>query len=105
MTIGWVTTEEVRARYGDDVPLDVATLESLLQAAYELCSAYAPAVVPSPIPERYLLAQMEQAKSMWEASRKSGDELGPEGFAIRIFPMDWSVKNLLRPKRGLGSVG
>lgn len=103
--VGWVTTEEVRLHFKDDVPLDDDVLTSLLQAAYELCSAYAPQVVPSPLPERWKLAQMTQAKNMWDADRESGDGLGPDGFAIRVFPMDWKVKNLLRPKRGLGYVG
>lgn len=105
-TVGWSSTERARTFFGGDAPLDDAVLESYLQVAYEQCVEYAPAVLPSPLPERFERAQLLQAKALWEADRSgSGDQIGPDGFAVRVFPLDWHVKQHLRPRRGVPVVG
>lgn len=104
-TVGWVTTEEVLS-WWEDAPLDSDVLIALLQAAYELCATYAPADVAQPVPETFRRAQYLQAKAMWESERSNaGSSIGAEDFAVPVFPMDWHVKNLLRPKRGTFNVG
>ena len=54
------------------------------------------------IPTRYALAQLMQAKNMWNAGRvDASGGIGDGGdFVIRPVPLDWHVKQLLRPKRG-----
>jgi len=54
------------------------------------------------IPARYALGQFLQAKNMWNAGRvdASGGLGDGEGFVMRPTPLDWHIKQVLRPKRG-----
>lgn len=58
------------------------------------------------IPTSYKRAQLMQSRNIWNATKQDGgQEIGPEGFAIRVFPLDFHVRQLLRPKRGVPFVG
>ncbi len=83
----------------------------LLDAAREQVLAYAPALpaftpteeTPAqPIPDRYALGQIRQAQNLWRASivDASGGVGDGESFVIRPTPLDWHVKQILRPRRG-----
>jgi len=101
--IGWVDPETVED-YWADVPVDEAVLASYLQAAYEQCVEYLPPVdlnpYPDPIPARFVQAQIMQARALFRSNvAGSGDTLGGDGLTVTVYPMDWTVKNLLRPKR------
>jgi hypothetical protein len=81
-----------------DAPSDPETLELLLESAYEQCLEYAPVVAP--IPANFKLAQILQARAIHRSTATgSGDQMGGEGFTVTVYPMDWTVRNLLRPKR------
>lgn len=107
--IGWVDTDTDLNEWPDS-PSDENTLARYLGAAYEQCLDFLPQardengvlvpVVPAPVPERFVLAQILQARGLYN-SVKSGpdDRQGIEGVGVTVFPMDWSVKNLLRPRR------
>ena len=90
-----------------DAPQDSATVDRLLEAAYIQCSAYAPALaVGAPIPANYQLALIMQTRALWQSTvTDTQDGLGEGGFRVTVFPMDWTVKALLRPKRGVPVVG
>lgn len=113
--IGWVSTTDLEAS-GEwaDAPEDPTMLASYLTAAYEQCRAYLPhrrdadgvlrPVEPyetsEPSYARCALAQLMQARALYRAALAgSGDQIGPDGLTVTVFPMDWTVKNLLRPKR------
>lgn len=103
--VGWVDTADViGGDWRDAAQLDIEDLTLYLTAAYEQCVAYLPdpELVPYPatIPESWKLAQTMQARALFR-SVKSGDNngIGADGYTITVFPMDWTVKNLLRPKR------
>jgi hypothetical protein len=103
--VGWVETDTVADFWPEAEDLVDAVLVSYLQAAYEQCVAYLPAVpLPTPLimtapPERYVQAQIMQARALYRSNvAGSGDQLA-EGQAVTVFPMDWTVKNLLRPKK------
>lgn len=81
-------------------------LDLYLSAAADQCAEFAPALPPgAPIPDRYRLAQALQARALARAGTTVGgsDALGED--AATVFPMDWTVKNILRPKRGKPGIG
>ncbi|NYD65988.1 hypothetical protein [Agromyces atrinae] len=89
------------AEFGPSLAVDEApTLPGLgtLSGADTLPSAGTLAV-----PEHFRQAQLMQARNIWNASRTdpASGGIGNDGFVIRPFPMDWVVKGILRPKRGI----
>ena len=99
--VGWVDTEQLAAD-GELEWLDAPEepeLSKLLHVAFEVCSAYAPAV-EGPVPVSWAEAQMLQAKHVYARSRSgNGDSMGAEGFSISTFPLVLEARSLLRPKR------
>jgi len=116
--IGWVETTTDLEDWAD-APLDADALARYLGAAYEQCLDFLPyitvsvtdpvtgevtetfePVIPTTIPERFVLAQVFQARALYRSALAgSGDAIGADGLSVTVFPMDWTVKNLLRPKR------
>jgi len=76
-----------------DFPLEVARIQ---------CERFAPALAAGePIPDNYVAAQVMQTRALVRGGVVgSGDQAGGYGDVVTVFPMDWNVKNLLRPKRG-----
>lgn len=111
MLIGWVDTEDPSIpEEWRDMPEDPDVRERYLRAAYEQCLDFLPHKrdvlgdlvpdVPVVIPERLRLAQMLQARALFNSVTSGPDDsVDSGGVAVTVFPMDWSVKNLLRPKR------
>lgn len=100
---GWHTVDTARDGW-DDSPDDDATVSDLLNLAKIAVIAFAPALAADARPPiNYKAAQRMQAENIWNASRVSpstgGD--GDGTFVMRPFPLDWQVKQLLRPKRAL----
>ncbi|MFT3832876.1 MAG: hypothetical protein QM711_06085 [Micropruina sp.] len=83
------------ADYGDDLelPLTVAALQ---------CAEFAPVLpVGAPTPPNWVAAQILQCRALVRAGIVgSGDQVGGYGETVTVFPMDWTVKNLLRPRKG-----
>lgn len=74
------------------------TLYRLLDVARDQVEAYAPALAGKPFPERYRAAQLMQARNTWNASLSNGDQqTDVGGFVVSIRPLDWAVKQLIRP--------
>lgn len=85
-------------------------LDPLLASARVQCEAYAPSLyvtledgttaLQSP-PPNYQHAQILQARALYRAMIAGDrDGIGADGYTVTVFPMDWTVKNLLRPKKG-----
>lgn len=88
--------------------LDLAdeALDLYLQAARTQCEAFAPPLEGQEVPAGYRLAQALQARALARAGVVgSGDSDGFGDQVVTLFPMDWTVKNLLRPKSGRPLVG
>ena len=111
----WHTPASAREHWADapGYPEDEAdVLVELLEVAREQVEAYAPAL-PLPaegealeIPATYRYAQLMQARNIWNASTVSpGGDLGEGDFTITVHPLDWTVKQMLRPKRAVPVVG
>lgn len=89
-----------------DYPADEDALQAVLEAAYGQCEAFAPvaedgySVPGSTDAARFMQAQIMQARALYRsATSGGGDQVGAEGFTVTVFPMDWTVKALLRPAR------
>lgn len=113
---GWHDTESVR-KFWKDAPADEDVLNAYLTAARDAVLAYAPTIdgdqytvedgmiVPTEIPDRYALAQAMQARNTWNSIKASpGGEMDGSSYGISAYPLDWSVKQLLRPQRGMGAI-
>jgi hypothetical protein len=107
----WHTAASARDEW-PDAPVDSdggdARLESLLASAKEAVIAYAPAVSEplEDIPDGYREAQLQQAQNMWNAGKASpsGDFDGGQ-YSLTTFPLDWAVRQLIRPKTGKPVIG
>lgn len=105
--VGWIDTDDLSVMdEWRDAPSDPVVLGRYLGAAYEQCLDFLPhnadgqPVVQVPAPERYKLAQILQARALYNSVISGpGDRFGADGMTVTVFPMDWTVKNLLRPKR------
>lgn len=100
-------TEEVHELWPNVEQLGESTLDLLFDVAREQVLAYAPSLASdAPIPSSYALAQLRQAANMYNAAAADagGQQGDPSSFAITPRPLDWHVKALLRPTRGLPRV-
>ena len=109
MTI-WHDIESARDEW-IDAPMDDDVLEELLTVAQQQVVAYAPAL-PEPaegeeqdIPSNYRYAQLQQAKNLFNAGRvDSTGGVGESDFVARPFPLDWVIRQILRPRRAVPRV-
>jgi hypothetical protein len=106
----WYTVEEAQtdwldAPHGDED--EDALLQSYLDAAQEAILAFAPArysATPTPTDptEGMRRAHLMQAQNLWNATAASPSGNFDNGsFGLSTFPLDWQVKQLVRPHRGL----
>lgn len=108
---GWHTIASIADGWAD-VPWQDEIVYELLELAKEQVVAYAPVLVPNvdlsvTIPARYRKGQAMQARNLWTAAKvdPSNGQIGDDTFTIRPYPLDWVVKQILRPKQVLGFVG
>lgn len=100
--MSWLTVEDDRLPdlwpgSQDIVP---ETVGILLEAARTACEKFAPALTePEDPPAHYVIAQAYQARAVARAALAGGqDQIGLDGLAVTVYPLDWTVKQLLRPK-------
>lgn len=104
----WHTIESARDQWVD-APLDDEQLTELLEVAKDAVLAYAPSAEdidpedPDEIPTRYRVGQLMQARNVWNSSMASptGD-LDGASYGLTTFPLDWQVKQLIRPRSVFG---
>lgn len=102
----WHDLESCRAEWLD-APDDDVVLEELLIAAQDAVLAYAPSSLgltpeSTEVPARIARAQLAQARNTWNASRVSTQgDYGSENYAMAVFPLDWHVKALIRPRTAI----
>jgi hypothetical protein len=102
---GWLTLEGARSQWAD-APLDDVFLAQILDAAKLQCVAYAPALaVGAVIPVNYLHAQLMQSRALLQSVlANQQDNVGVDGFQVRVFPLDFTIRALLRPKKAFGGM-
>lgn len=125
----WATLSEARQLWRD-APADDATLTLYLSAAQGAVIAYAPvldaplivALYPSEgltpssalfpiysptatIPAAWQLAQIMQARNIFNSGKASpSDSFDGSSFGLTTMPLDWQIKQLIRPQRALGAI-
>lgn len=103
----WLTENDaaVLAHLWPDAPLDADVLRLYLDAAKESCLAYAPATPAEGVPASWRIAQAYQARNTYNAGAAgpSGD-LDGGGYGITAYPLDGQVRQLLRPRQGVGVI-
>lgn len=102
---GWLDTgniTEVRGYWPGVDEVDLDELALLLASAQVQCAAFAPDLGDDvTVPANYRHAQVLQARALYRAGMAgSNDQIGLDGQSVTVFPMDWTVKSLLRPKKG-----
>lgn len=101
---GWHTLDSIRNEWAD-APDDDTTLYALTESAKTQCIDYAPRLTGRP-PTTFRQAQLIQSRNLWQSVKSDqGGQLGADGFAIPVYSLDWVVKGLLRPKRGVPIAG
>lgn len=103
----WHTLDSVREDWDDAENIADAALWTLLELAREQVLEFAPILADgAAVPLRYREGQRMQARNLATANRVSPDGgIGEGDFVIRPFPLDWHVKQILRPKRAVPVVG
>ena len=96
---GWLTLQQARDMW-PQAPDDDVTLTMLLDSARVACEHFAPALTEgAQVPVNYRQAQFQQARASWLAMSATTDSrIGDDNFSITVFPLDWHVKQLLRPR-------
>lgn len=102
---GWLSLEQARAQWAD-APLEDLFLFQLLDTAKAQCVEYAPALaLGAVVPARYVQAQLTQARALYQSTiANQNDNVGIEGFAVRVFPLDFTIRAMLRPKKAIGGM-
>ncbi|AZS40049.1 hypothetical protein CVS54_01371 [Microbacterium oxydans] len=89
--------------YPDGAAWYLGTAGEQVRLSYPL-----PAGVPSPafnVPERYVLAQLQQAKNLWNSGRAQQDgNVGTEGYSFVPRPLDKTIQQMIRPRGGVPRV-
>lgn len=104
----WLTVEEARDMWRD-APYDDDELNLYLDVAKLQVIEYGPASTaaaiqedPTTVSDSYRLGQLMQARNLWNAAKMDPNaNIGADqGFSFQPFPLDWTVKQLIRPKTG-----
>jgi hypothetical protein len=57
------------------------------------------------VPVTYVQAQLLQARAIFQSViANQQDSVGVEGFQVRVFPLDFTIRAMLRPKRAIGGM-
>lgn len=102
---GWLDLQTARAQWAD-APYDDIFLHQILDTAKFQCIAYAPAIPEGKQPPiNYVQAQLMQARAIYQSViANQNDNVGIEGFAVRVFPLDFTIRAMLRPKKAIGGM-
>jgi hypothetical protein len=103
-TAGWHTIDSARDEWTvGEATVDDRRLWQLLELAREQVIAFAPALAEdAAIPSSYRAGQLMQAQNLYNAGAvdPATGSTGDDQFALRPYPLDWMVKQVLRPARG-----
>ena len=104
----WATLAISRTQWIDSRTIDDDVLFELLQIAKTQVIEYAPALAEgAAVPTHYRMGQILQARNLYNGALvdATNGDIGSDTFTIRPFPLDWQVKQLLRPRRGVPVTG
>lgn len=102
---GWHTLESARDQWRD-APDNDAILWTLLESARVQCVEFAPDLGARRPPANYRQAELMQARAIWQSTQANASEqIGVDGYAVSVYPLDHTIRLLLRPKRAVPVVG
>lgn len=120
----WLEPDIIRYEWPDGGNLPDEVLSTVVKAAQEQLTAYAPASLMATLegltlpititsedpyqesadsaafPARLRTALIMQTREIWRASERDGDVLGVGDFTVRATDMTASVRKMLRPRIG-----
>ena len=104
---GWHTLDTARDDWRDAPGFDAWLYELLWTARNDVIAFAPPLAANSRPPLNYRRAQLMQARNLWNAGKvdPASGAVGEDTFVLRPFPLDWTVKQVLRPKRGVPTIG
>lgn len=103
--VAWHTADTIAADWADAEDIPASLLNDLLLVAREQIEAFAPELPADMIeqdacPVSYRLAHLMQTRNLWNAVEVTpGGSFGDDSYAMQPVPLDWIVKQILRPKR------
>lgn len=100
----WYTSATIRNVWRESKDMSDQEVVELLAVAREECEAYAyPEDIADAdnIPARVALAHRLHAQAIWNSQKTQGrdDDSTLSGQTVTVYPMDWQVKQHLRPRR------
>lgn len=106
MATFYTAEEAEQAWTGLGVP-DRRQLEELLAVSRAEVLAFAPVTDEADIPAGHRWAHLQHAKNLWNAQNVNpagtiGDDA--QSFAVTPYPLDWAIKQRLRPRVIFGGV-
>lgn len=107
--MAWLTVANrniIELTWPDSHLIDDDVLTVFLGAAEEACVAYAPTLAEGEqMPRGWPLAQVLQARNVYNAGAAGpGGQNDGSGYGLSTFPLDWQVKQLLRPETAFGGM-
>jgi len=102
----WHTLATARDEWpGSKTSITDVKLHRLLEIARRDCLTWGPELVdaaglPLPVPGPWLEAQLKQARNILNAAQASTQQVDPDMSSYEPRPMDWWVKQLIRPDSG-----
>lgn len=105
--VSWTTPAEAKAVWADARSFPDADLQKLLNSAHKDCFKFLDPIdgidpEPADADDSMKLAEIYQARARYQAIKAAGqgNAVGVEGMTVTVFPLDWQVKQLLRPEAG-----
>lgn len=106
--MAWHTKATLREQW-DNAPGVDSLLDELLAVAQHQVLEFAPALAEdAEIPDHYRLAQMLQARALWESqtARTSGDaDMIGGDQQVRVYPMSATIRSVLRQATAFKVIG
>jgi hypothetical protein len=116
--MSWNTPQQAKDLWADAGHLTDATLQLLLDSAHRDCFRYldpldgldplrdgADPEPPADLAASLRLAEVYQARARYQAVKSAGNnQVGQDGMTVTVFPLDWQVQQLVRPKDGRPSI-
>lgn len=99
---GWHTLSTARDEWKDAPPSDVQLYQLLATAKADVLAFAPPLASYAAVPLTYRLGQLMQARNRANASRVNpqGGTSDSDSFSLTPFPLDWAIRQLLRPAQG-----
>jgi hypothetical protein len=108
VAVPWHDLKSIREALPDTIDVPDTALNDLLLTARQAVEAFAPALPNELIkenmcPVNYRLAHMMQTRNLWNSFEVDGSgAIGEDmGYSYRPYPLDWIVKQVLRPARSV----